>query len=118
ACTPSCPTNGFPELGGSWQLKVAEVDDQGFFATRSQAGQRVYSGSGTVGSVSYQEGTMTLHLERPGPTGGVLRGVIYVTLPPRYAVALQPGVPVAVKVIDASSPDAYDQRAVTLRGDG
>src|SRR5207248_1181868 len=33
ACTSSCPANDFPELGGSWQLRVLEPDDQGFFTT-------------------------------------------------------------------------------------
>ena len=113
ACTTSCPANAYPPIGGTWQVRIQEPDDQGFFARATEGGQAIYTGTGTIGAVLYQNGTMALHLTRAGPMGGVLTAVVYLTLPQGYSVPLAPGpASIEVKVIDAL---AADNRALTVR---
>lgn len=114
-CTSACPANDFPVQGGPGQLRIQEPDDQGFFTRSPSTSRTVYSGSGAVGSVLYQAGTMTLRLSRPGVGGEVLKGTVYVTLPPGFAFALSQGDLLSVKLIDASSSDNHDNRALVLR---
>lgn len=115
ACTTSCPANDFPAVGASWQVYVAVPDNMGFFTVDQVGTRRTYTGSGTVGSVRYDQGTMTLQLcSAPCPPAGAT-GTLYVTLPPGYAVPFYVGEAVQVKVIDASTSDNAENRAVTIR---
>ncbi|MFZ5469261.1 MAG: hypothetical protein ACOZIN_07445 [Myxococcota bacterium] len=114
-CTLACPANDFPQVGGPWQLRVGEPDDQGFFTVTYQGDQRIYEGTGTISSVLYQNGTMTLRLMRAGAAGEPLNGAVFLTLPPGYSVPLVPGPTVRVKLVDGSTEDNYDQRALVVR---
>lgn len=118
ACTAACPAHEFPALGASWQVRILEPDDQGFF-TVSQGPPKRWSGAGTVSSVLYQNGTLTLRLTRTGSSGEVLSGALFITLPEGVAVPLTPGTPLSATVIDGSSEENPENRAVVLRdGDG
>ncbi len=115
ACTSACPASGFPEVGASWEVRVQEPDDQGFFDVRSvDAGTR-YTGVGAIGSVLYENGTLTLRLNRSAAGGGALTGAVYVTLPSGYSVAMTPGPKVSVLVVDSSTSAAPENRAITVR---
>ncbi len=115
ACTRACPESGFPELGGTWQLRIPEPDDQGFFTHKTEGALTTSSGSGTVGSVRYENGTMTVTLRRQLPGGGAAIGTLYVTIPGGVAAPLTVGEPIAVTVVDASSDQNPDHRAVVVR---
>lgn len=114
-CTTACPATGFPTVGATWQVRVPEPDDRGFF-TVTQDAQRVRSfGTGTVTSVQYESNTMSVYVTRPSPNGAALTGTLYVTLPPGTAVPLEVGETVSVEVIDASSRTNPENRAVVIR---
>jgi hypothetical protein len=111
SCTASCPDNGFPTLGAGWALRIAEPDDQGFFAVEDGG---VVSGSGAITSVLYNAGTMTVRLRRTGPAGETYNGAVFVTLPAGAAVPLTQGAQVSVRVIDGSSATNPENRAVVI----
>lgn len=112
SCTAGCPDNGFPVLGAGWALRIAAPDDQGFF-TAEDGG--VLSGSGSITSVLYNAGTMTVRLKRLGSAGETLTGALYVTLPPGAAAPLTQGSTVSVRVIEASTDTNPDNRALVIR---
>jgi hypothetical protein len=114
ACTSSCPAHDAPEIGGAWQVRVAEPDDQGFFSVTSNNGSDVYTGQGTASSVVYQSGTLIIRLTRPGTGGEALTGALYVSIP-QAVLPLASGDVVSVKLIDNSSDENYDNRAVVVR---
>ncbi len=115
ACTPSCPANDVPELGGTWQLYIPEPDDQGFFAVAHAADRVTYTGTGTLSSVLYQAGTIVLRLQRAGTQGETLNGTVYLKLPAGIAPPLVVGTAVSVSVIDASSDSNPENRALVIR---
>ncbi len=114
-CTTSCPANGYPQIGASWQVSIAEPEDLGFFTRATADGKTVWTGTGSVSSVLYQNGTMQLRLSRKGPSNENLAGAVYVTLPSQYAVPLTNGQALSVKLIDGSTGSNYGQRAIVLR---
>jgi len=63
ACTTSCPANDFPQLGGTWAVSVPEQDDLGFFNFTTEGQNKIYSGTGTVSSVRYDNNITTLRLQ-------------------------------------------------------
>lgn len=117
-CTRACPETGYPELGGAWQVRIPEPDDQGFFTWMTEGGIERYTGSGTVGAVRYENDTMTLTLRRELPSGGTAVGTVYVTLPRGVAAPLSIGEPVSVTLIDASTDRNPDNRGIVIRGAG
>lgn len=116
-CTTACPAMGFPEVGAAWQVRVPEPDNTGFFAYSMENGIARYVGTGTVGSVQYDGNTMTVYLARPGPTGGMARGTLYVSLPQGLSVPLFTGEKVSVTVVDASADQNPENRGVVIRDD-
>jgi hypothetical protein len=121
-CTTTCPAHGFPAVGGSWQVRVLEPEEQGvpgFFSRSSGAGGRqLLTGAGTLTSVRYSNGTMTLQLSRAAAPSGEHKATLALALPPQAAVPLQVGEPLTVRVVDASTSSLPDNRALTLRGEG
>ena len=115
ACTRTCPATGFPLFGGSWQVRIPQPEDQGFFEWRREGRREVYKGAGTLGSVRYENGTMILQLSRPGPAGGPLKGTVTVALPEGVAAPLTLGEVLHVVVVDASSEDNPENRALVVR---
>ena len=113
-CTTSCPENDFPASAG-WQVYVGAPDNLGFFTVDQVGTRRTYTGSGTVGSARYDQGTMTLQLcSVPCPPAGAT-GALYITLPPGFAVPFGVGDVVQVKLIDISTRDNPENRAVVIR---
>lgn len=119
SCTTGCPDNGYPVLGSGWALRIPSPDDQGFFTQQPGAvdgGIKVVAGTGTVTSVLYQGTTMVIRLSRlEAGTGDTLRGAVYLQLPPGPAAPLEQGSTVQVRVIDGSSRDNPDNRALVVR---
>ncbi len=115
SCTRTCPTTGFPPLGGSWQVRIPQPEDQGFFTWTQQGTRETWEGSGTLGSVRYENGTMSLQLSRTGPGGAPLKGSITVALPGALATPLTVGEVLLVVVIDASAKDNPENRALVIR---
>jgi hypothetical protein len=114
-CTAACPANDIPAVGGSWQVNVPTPDDQGLL-TQSTDGQghTVQSGEGTLSAVRYSNGTMNMTLS--GQVGGnTVVSTIYVTLPPAYAVPLNVGQIIVVRILDGSTSTNIGNRAITLR---
>lgn len=116
ACTTACPATGYPALGGGWRVSVPEPDDRGFFTYTGGAGRQGWDGTGRVGSVTYSNDTMTVHL-RPNFAGSKSNGSITVTLPPGVAVPLQQDELVSVHIVDLSTNENPENRALTLRDD-
>lgn len=114
-CTRACPEMGYPELGGAWQVRIPEPDDQGFFAWNSSDGVRSFIGTGTVGAVRYENDTMTLTLRRQLQGGGTAVGTVYVTLPRGVAAPLTIGETVHVTLVDASTDRNPDNRGILIR---
>ncbi len=114
-CTRACPETGYPELGGAWQVRIPEPDDQGFFAWSTQDGVQTHIGSGTVGAVRYENDTMTLTLRRQLAGGGTAVGTVYVTLPRGVAAPLRIGEAVHVTLVDASGDRNPDNRGILIR---
>jgi hypothetical protein len=114
SCTASCPANGFPVLGAGWALRI-DSSDQGFFASSSDAGTPVFSGTGEITSVIYNGGTMTVRLRRLGPANEVLTGALYVTLPMGEAAPLPQGGTVNVQLYEGSTTANPENRAVIIR---
>jgi len=118
-CTTTCPANTFPPVGGAWQVRVLEPEEQGvsgFFSRGTGAGgRRILSGTGTLTSVRYSNGTMTLQLSRPAAPSGEYKASLAISVPPEGAVALNVGESLAVRVVDASTSSIPENRAVTLR---
>lgn len=115
ACTTACPAAGFPRLGASWQVRIPEPDNQGFFAVAQEQDVERWSGTGTVGSVRYDNNTMTLRMSRPGPSGGALTGTLYATLPEGVSVPIHVGETLSVSLLDRSSDENPDNRGVVIR---
>jgi len=113
SCTSACPPNDFPS-GTTWQVSVPEPDDMGFFSFTTEGANKVYSGTGTVGSVRYDNNTTTLRLQRPAQPSGFYGGAAYVTLPAGYAVPFNVGETVSVRIVDASSV-SYGNRGIVIR---
>lgn len=116
-CTTSCPANGFPEVGSQWQVSVNIGSDTGFFTQTQTGGATVYDGTGTVGSVRYDNNVMRLQLKRPVESvpDKFYVASVNVILPSGAAVALSSGEAVSVKIIDASTDDLPGNEAITLR---
>jgi hypothetical protein len=114
SCTASCPDNGFPTLGAGWALRI-EPDDQGFFTSSKDAGATILGGTGKITSVVYNGPTMTARLERTGTGGELLKGALYVTLPNGQAAPLTQGANVSIRMIDSSTPNNPEDRAVVIR---
>ncbi|SEN09039.1 hypothetical protein SAMN05444354_13063 [Stigmatella aurantiaca] len=118
-CTATCPTHAFPALGGAWQVRVLEPEEQGvpgFFTVRASPGtRRSFTGAGTLTSVRYAQGTLTLHLSRPAVPSGEHKASVSFALPVEAALPLQAGEGVTVHVVDASSDELPENRALTLR---
>jgi hypothetical protein len=121
-CNTTCTAHGFPAVGGSWQVRVLEPEEQGVpgFFSRSAGGggRQVFTGSGTLTSVRYSNGTMTLQLARAAAPSGEYKASIVLALPPEAAAPLQVGEQLTVRVVDASTSSIRDNRALTLRGAG
>lgn len=115
SCTASCPENDYPTLGSNWALRIASPDDQGFFTTSTDGGQQVFSATGTIASATYQGSTLTLRLSRKGASNEVLNGTVYITLPPGELGPLTVGSLVSVRLIDASTRDNPENRAVVVK---
>ncbi|MDY7230878.1 hypothetical protein [Hyalangium rubrum] len=118
-CTNTCPAHGFPAVGGSWQVRVLEPEEQGvpgFFATSTgTGGRRIFTGTGTLTSVRYSNGTMTLQLARAAAPAGEHKAIVSIALPSEAAVTLRVGEQLAVRVVDASTSSLPENRALTLR---
>jgi hypothetical protein len=118
-CTATCPAHAFPALGGAWQVRVLEPEEQGvpgFFTVRSGPGtRRVFTGSGTLTSVRYAQGTLTLQLARPAMPSGEHKASVSFALPVEAALPLRAGEGVTVHVVDAASDALPENRALTLR---
>jgi hypothetical protein len=118
-CTTTCPANTFPPVGGAWQVRVLEPEEQGvsgFFSRSTGAGgRRILTGTGTLTSVRYSNGTMTLQLSRPAAPSGEYKASLAISVPPEVAVALNVGESLAVRVVDASTSSIPENRAVTIR---
>jgi hypothetical protein len=114
-CTAACPANSIPAVGGSWLVNIPTPDDQGLLTQSTDAqGHTISSGQGTLSSVRYSNGTMTMTLS--GQVGGnTVVSTIYVTMPPAYAVPLSVGQIVVVRILDGSSASNVENRAITLR---
>jgi hypothetical protein len=106
-------------VGGAWQVRVLAPEEQGvpgFFASSTGAGnRRILTGNGTLTSVRYSNGTMTLQLSRPAATAGEYKAVLSVAVPAEASVALRVGEQLAVRVVDASTTSIPEHRALTLR---
>ena len=113
-CTPGCPATGFPEYGAAWQV-AASVTDQGFFTTVISGGVTTHGGTGTLTDVQINNGTMRLSLSRPAAGGGALAGTVYLTVPAAYFPVLSRNETLTVKVVDASTRQIQNNRAITLR---
>ena len=116
ACTAGCPANDFPAISATWSVRLGSVDDQGFFTTTTDGGVTTYTGAGSVGSALYNGNGLELRLTRPG-TSGMLTAGLDLTLPTGHAPPFTAGQAVQVKVIDASSANNPENRAVTIRTD-
>jgi hypothetical protein len=114
ACTAGCPANDFPALSATWSVRVGSVDDQGFFTTSTADGKTIYTGTGTISSALYNSNSLTLSLTRTGISGALTAG-LDLTLPSGQAPPFTSGQPVTVKVIDGSSSDNPENRALTIR---
>jgi hypothetical protein len=118
-CTATCPAHAFPALGGAWQVQVLEPEEQGvpgFFSLRTgPGGRRAFTGSGTVTSVRYAQGTLTLQLARPAVPSGEHKASVSFALPLEAALPLRAGEGVTVHVADASTDERPGNRALTLR---
>lgn len=117
SCTTGCPENGFPVLGAGWALRIPSPDDQGFFTTSpADAGSKRLSGTGTVSSVVYQGTTLVIRLSRKDVgTGDTLTGAVYLALPPGPLPPLDQGASVQVTLVDGSSKDNPENRALVVR---
>jgi hypothetical protein len=114
-CTPACPLVLFTQVGAGWQVRIPEPDDEGFFAQTSEGGRKHWRGSGSIGSVRYENETLTVRLTRPGPGGAALTGTLYVTVPKGQLPPLQVGEAVEVLVADASSSGNPENRGAVIR---
>ena len=118
-CSATCPASTFPPVGGAWQVRVLEPEEQGvpgFFARSTGAGgRRILNGSGRLTSVRYSNGSMTLQLSRPAESLGDYRAILSLSVPQEAAVALTVGEMLAVRVVDASTSSIRENRALTLR---
>ncbi|MBL8955426.1 MAG: hypothetical protein JNK82_31920, partial [Myxococcaceae bacterium] len=102
ACTASCPANTFPSEAES-SLRVA-VDDRGFFTTVQTGSKITYTGSGTVGSASYNASSLRIFLTRTGGGGETLTATLDLDVPKAMHLGpLSSGQKVTVKVIDNST---------------
>ncbi|MBN1210417.1 MAG: hypothetical protein JXB05_36525 [Myxococcaceae bacterium] len=121
-CTTTCPAHDFRPMGGAWQVRVLEPEEQGvpgFFSRGTGAGgRRLLAGTGTLTSVRYSNGTMTLQLSRAAAPSGEYKATIALSLPPEAAVPLQVGESLAVHVVDASTSAIPENRALALREAG
>ncbi|MDC0708344.1 hypothetical protein POL68_07660 [Stigmatella sp. ncwal1] len=117
-CTATCPAHVFPALGGAWQVRVLEPEEQGvpgFFSVRVGAdGRRRFTGSGTLTSVRYAQETLTLQLARPASPSGEHKASLAFALPSEAALPLQAGEGLTVLVVDASTDLLPENRALTL----
>ncbi|HYI01345.1 hypothetical protein [Hyalangium sp.] len=118
-CTTTCPANTFPAVGGAWQVRVLDPEEQGvpgFFSRSTGAGgRRILTGTGTLTSVRYSNGTMTIQLARPAAPSGEFKASLSVSLPPEAAVALNVGEALSVRVVDVSTSSLPENRALTIR---
>jgi hypothetical protein len=118
-CSTTCPAHEFRPVGGAWQVRVLEPEEQGvpgFFSRGTgPGGRQVLIGTGTLTSVRYSNGTMTLQLARAAAPSGEYKATLALAIPPEAAVALQVGEALAVRVVDASTSSIRDNRALTLR---
>ncbi|MBX5480932.1 MAG: hypothetical protein IRZ16_03655 [Myxococcaceae bacterium] len=118
SCTTACPATGFPPIGASWRVAVAEPEDRGFFVYTGGPGRQGWDGMGLVSSVTYANNTMSVFL-RPDAPGSKVNGRIDITLPEGVAVPLESGERISVHIVDLSTEENPENRAVTLRdGDG
>lgn len=117
ACTTACPAPGFPRLAATWQVRISEPNDQGFFTVTQDAQRRTLTGTGTVGSVRYDNGTLTLSMRRELADGGVggPSAQIYVTLPEGVSVPIALDEVLTVTVVDRSTDDNPENRGVVIR---
>jgi hypothetical protein len=114
ACTTGCPATGFPEYGNGWFV-AASLSDQGFFTVSTVGSATVSEGTGTLTAVTVNNGTMVLSLSRPEAGGGNLLGSIYLSVPPAYFPVMFRNETVSVKVVDASTGQLRNNRALTIR---
>lgn len=114
ACTTGCPATGFPEYGNSWFV-AASLTDQGFFTVTTSGSTTVSEGTGTLTSATVNNGTMVLSLSRPASGGGNLLGSIYLSVPAAYFPVLFRNETLSVKVVDASTTQVRNNRALTIR---
>jgi len=118
-CTTTCPANTFPPVGGAWQVRVLDPEEQGvsgFFSRSTGAGgRRILNGTGTLTSVRYSNGTMTLQLARPAAPSGEYKASLAISVPSETSVALNVGESLAVRVVDASTSSIPENRAITIR---
>jgi hypothetical protein len=118
ACTASCPPHAYPPVGGTWQVRVLEPEEQGvpgFFTVAREGGRVTSTGAGTLTSVRYGFGTVTLQLARAAAPSGELKAALTLSLPSEATVPLRVGESLAVRVVDASTRTNPDNRAITLR---
>ncbi|XXF75483.1 hypothetical protein P2318_20710 [Myxococcaceae bacterium GXIMD 01537] len=117
-CTGTCPAHTFPAVGGAWQVYIPEPEElgvPGFFSVSYESGRRIQSGTGTLSSVRYSNGSMTLQLSRPAGPSGAHKATLTATLPPEAAVPLAVGEWLTVQVVDATNASNSTNRALVVR---
>lgn len=117
-CTNTCPAHDYPAVGGAWQVFVSEPEElgvPGFFTVTFADARRIHEGTGTLTSVRYANGSMTLQLSRPAQPSGDFKASITATLPPDSAVPLVVGERLTVRVVDASNSSNPTNRALVVR---
>lgn len=117
-CTNSCPAHDYPAVGGAWQVYVSEPEElgvPGFFTVSFSGARRIHEGTGTLSSVRYANGSVTLQLSRPAQPSGDAKATLTATLPPDSAVPLVVGERLTVRVVDASNSSNPTNRALVVR---
>lgn len=115
-CTPVCPANDFPQLGGSWQVSIDDPQnsDYGFWPAPVGSNPMIWSATGVVTSVTYNGGTMIASLATD-TSENAPHGVLNVTLPPGYPVALYTHEVISIRIVDNSPSSYIPLRAVVIR---
>jgi hypothetical protein len=116
ACTASCPANTFPSEAES-SVRIG-IDDRGFFTVTQDGSKITYTGTGTVGSATYNTSSLRVFLTRQGSSGETLTGTIDLDVPrASYLGPLASGQKVQVRIIDNSPPSRPTSNAAFTRRD-
>lgn len=112
-CTRSCPQNAFPELGPGHWLSVGAPEDRGFFDRTTTGGITRLTGSGTVTALSFQGQAVSISIA--GARGSA---TLFVSVPRGYEPTVAIGEVLTAQVVDASSQERPETRALGLRAAG